>query len=574
MASSGGEIIAGILKNWKVPFLFTLCGGHISPILVAAERAGIRVVDVRDEATAVFAADAAGRLSGRPGVAAVTAGPGVTNTLTALKNAQMAQSPLILLGGGAPTVLRGRGALQDIDQVSLMRTVAKTAMTIERNCDIVPILEKAFEAAISGVPGPVFVECPIDLLYDETLVRQWYGHAGGSGLKGRVTGFYLKRHVDRMFACDPTAEEAEASNSEPDRPPERILDRIAEKIAGAQKPVLVVGSQALARPDRAGKLAEAVTALGMPVYLAGMGRGLLGKNHPLQMRHNRRQALKEADFVLLAGMPCDFRLDYGRSIGPNAVLASVNRSRTDLNLNRKPDVGLAGDPAETITSLAGRGVRPAAQEWIARLKNAEAEREARIEAQAARPTHFVNPIAFFHQLDAFLEEKSQIVGDGGDFVATAAYTLRPRTPLSWLDPGVFGTLGVGAGFALGAALHRPEAETWLIYGDGAAGYSLQEFDTLVRHGIAVIAVVGNDGSWAQIARDQKEILGDDTATVLRRTDYHKVAEGYGAVGLRVDRPEGIAPALARAREAARAGRPVLINLLIGQTDFRKGSISM
>jgi thiamine pyrophosphate-dependent acetolactate synthase large subunit-like protein len=578
MTQNGGQIIGQVLKKFHVPFLFTLCGGHISPILVAAKQLGIRIVDVRDEATAVFAADAAARLTGTPGVAAVTAGPGVTNTLTAVKNAQMAQSPLVLLGGAAPTVLKHRGALQDIDQIAAVLTMVKTAMVIEQNCDIVPVLEKAFETAVAGVPGPVFVECPIDVLYDEALVRKWYGATdpgpGKKDLRTRVTDLYLKRHVDRIFACDPAGDDAEAAEPTFRRPAPRDLERIGKKLATAGKPVLIVGSQAMLAPQRTGELAAAVTRLGLPVYLTGMARGLLGKDHPLQLRHNRRAALKAADTVLLAGMPCDFRLNYGRAIPRRTALIAVNRSRTDLNLNRKPDMGVLGDPADLLCALAREGGHTPPAEWLGHLRSEESSREQAIDGQAAATTDFVNPLAFFRTLDRFIDERSVIIGDGGDFVASAAYVLRPRKPLSWLDPGVFGTLGVGAGFSLGAALCRPDSEIWLIYGDGAAGYSLQEFDTMVRHGIAVIAVVGNDGSWAQIARDQKEIFGDDVATALRRTDYHKVAQGYGGEGLVIETPDQVRPALEQARALARAGRPVLINLLIGSTDFRKGSISM
>ncbi len=203
---TGGDIIADILKSHGIPCIFTLCGGHITPILVAAKARGIRVVDVRDEKNAVFAADAFARITGIPGVAAVTAGPGVTNTLTAMKNAQMAQSPVVLLGGAAATVLKGRGSLQDIDQVSLFRSIVKQAVTIKRNSDIVPALETAFQVAQSGTPGPVFVECPVDLLYAEEMVRKWYGaksgEVSGRGLKSKLFQFYLDRHVKRMFAGD------------------------------------------------------------------------------------------------------------------------------------------------------------------------------------------------------------------------------------------------------------------------------------------------------------------------------------------------------------------------------------
>jgi acetolactate synthase-1/2/3 large subunit len=581
METNGGDIIASVLKNHGIAHLFTLCGGHISPILVGCKRAGIRVIDVRHEADAVFAADAVARLTGRPGVAAVTAGPGVTNTLTALKNAQMAQSPLVLIGGAAATVIKGRGSLQDIDQISLVKSIAKIAVTINRNCDIVPVLEHALQVAQSDVPGPVFVECPIDLLYSEALVRQWYDPDSGmaksseGGLKSKLFRFYLKRHVDRMFMCDfdamaPMPREVSLPPLNPNQ-----VAKAARLLAKAERPVLVVGSQALLQPAKALALAAAVERIGAPVFLAGMARGLMGRAHALQMRHRRKEALRQADLVLLAGMPCDFRLNYGRAINAKATLIALNRSRKDLTLNRKPKLALLADPCEALCAMAAAlSLEHDRQAWIEALRSADDQREAEITAMAAAPCQGVNPIVFLRQLEDFLEDNSTLVADGGDFVATAAYVLRPRGPLRWLDPGAFGTLGVGAGFALGAQLCRQGEEVWLLYGDGAAGYSLQEFDTFVRHGLPVIAVVGNDGSWAQIARDQIKLFNDDVGTALRASDYHRVARGYGAEGFVIRRAEEIALTLQAARAAARQGRPVLINLLIGKTDFREGSISM
>ncbi len=497
METHGGNVIAGVLQHHGVENLFALCGGHISPILVGAKRAGLRVVDVRDEATAVFAADATARLTGTPGVAAVTAGPGVTNTITALKNAQMAQSPVVLLGGAAATVIKGRGSLQDIDQISLVKSICKIAVTINRNCDIVPVLEHAFQVARSDVPGPVFVECPIDLLYSETLVRQWYGTGlqgiVAGGIKSKLFQFYLERHVDRMFMCDfddmaPIPLEVAT--------PEIKTGKVAAAariLADAQRPVLIVGSQAMVQPAAVPRLVSAIERLRLPVYLTGMARGLMGPAHPLHLRHHRTEALKAADVVILAGMPCDFRLNYGRSINGRARLIAANRSTSDLTLNRKPSVAIHGDPLEAVCQLA-EALKAAPErwlEWMAALRQRDRQREAQIEAMARTPGEGVNPIALLKALDRFIDDRSILVADGGDFVATAAYTLRPKMPLSWLDPGPFGTLGVGAGFALGAKLSRPDAEVWLLYGDGAAGYSLQEFDTFVRHGVPVIAVVGN-----------------------------------------------------------------------------------
>jgi len=574
---NGGERVATVLRAHGVPFLFTLCGGHISPILAAAKARHIRVVDTRDEATAVFAADAVARLTGTPGVVAVTAGPGLTNTVTALKNAQLAQSPLLLLGGAAPTALQGRGALQDIDQRPLIEPHVKRVFQVKRVRDLNVTVEQALRLASEGVPGPVFVECAVDLLYDEALIRQWYATAAGKGtaFADRLLRWYLNRHANRMFEGSGHMSAPEVMAPVAPHAAARVVARAAQALARAQRPLLVVGSQALLAVERVPEIAMAITALGIPVYLSGMARGLLGRDHPLQMRHARRNALREADCVLLAGVPCDFRLDYGKHVRRSATLIAANRSPKDARLNRRPAVAAIGDAGLTLIQLAAQlGARAQRPEWVAQLRTRDQAREQEIDAQANTVGEHVNPIAFFRALDAAAGDCAVMVADGGDFVATASYIVRPRGPLSWLDPGAFGTLGVGAGFALGAKLVRPESEVWLIWGDGASGYGLAEFDTLVRHGVPVIAVVGNDASWSQIAREQVKLLQDDVGTVLARSDYHRVAEGFGAVGLVVKKASEVPAVLQQAKEIARSGRPVLVNVWLDRTDFREGSLSM
>lgn len=582
---NGGALIAEVLARQGVRFLFTLCGGHIAPILVEAKARGVRVVDVRHEVTAVFAADAVARLTGIPGVAAVTAGPGVTNTITAVKNAQLAQSPVVLLGGASATLLRGRGSLQDIDQLALVRPHVKWAGAAKRVRDLVPLLERAFEAAREGVPGPVFLECPVDLLYDEPVVRPWYGAAGGGkqrGLRDVALRFYLNRHVERLFAGAGAWRASAPSAPRTPEPSPAVVRRAADLLSGARRPVLVVGSQALLDAPGAADLARAVERLGVPVYLSGMARGLLGAGHELLLRHKRKEALREADCVLLCGVPCDFRLDYGRHIGRGAALVAANRSADEARKNRRPTVLAQGAPdvfLRRLTDDLGARARPAAwSDWLALLRQRDAAREADIGTQATAPADGpggrVNPLALCRALDASLPDDSLIVADGGDFVSTASYILRPRRPLSWLDPGVFGTLGVGAGFALGAKLVCPQSEVFLLYGDGSVGYSLAEADTFVRHGIGLVALIGNDAGWTQIAREQVDILRDDVGTVLAPTDYERAAEGLGAVGLDLPDAAGAADVLQRARDHARAGRPVYVNARLGRTDFRKGSLSM
>jgi acetolactate synthase-1/2/3 large subunit len=587
----GGTVIARVLERHRVDHLFTLCGGHISPILAGAKARGLRVVDVRDEASAVFAADAVARLTGVPGVAAVTAGPGVTNAVTAIKNAQLAQSPVVVLGGATATVLEGRGALQDIDQVSLLASAVKRTFRAARVAELPEMVDEALGLAAHGVPGPVFVEVPVDLLYDRDLVASWYGGRRGGGLSGWLLRRYLGWHVRRLFrgagaAAEEVSADAAVEPREPRASDERDVRRAARKLAAAKRPVLLVGSQAMAGagreewPTAAARIAAAVETLGVPVWLAGGARGLLGAGAPLHRRHQRTQALKAADLVILAGVPADFRLDYGRSIGRRATVVAANLSAEEMAKNRKPDLAVEGHPGRFLVDLAervahaGEDARERWRGWHEELAERDRQRDAEIAATAEEATEHVNPVALVREIEAVLPEDSVLVGDGGDFVATASYVVRPRGPLSWLDPGVFGTLGVGGGFALAAKLCRPSAEVWLLWGDGSAAYSLAEIDTCVRHGLPVIAVVGNDAGWTQIAREQVEVLGDDVGTVLARTDYHAVAEGYGGAGLLVERPEQVRPALEEAQRLAAAGRPVVINVLLGKTDFRKGSISM
>jgi acetolactate synthase-1/2/3 large subunit len=574
----GGDIIAERLVERGVRFLFTLCGGHISPILVGAKARGIHVVDMREEVNAAFGADAVARMTGIIGVAAVTAGPGVTNTITAVKNAQMAQVPMLIFGGATATVLRGRGSLQDIDQLSIMEPITKWATRVTNLSALGPAVSRAIDIATQGVPGPVFLEVPVDLLYPENVVEEWYmAEAAGDSLEAKALGLYLKGHLARQF---------HAPHLDVDLTPPQLhlplrsrddVSDVADALARAKRPVLIVGSQAMVNmtPAEADSLAHAVNRLGIPTFLGGMARGLLGHQSELQFRHKRSAALKKADVVIVAGFPFDFRLGYGRKINSRATLISANLSTTDLRKNRRPDMGFHTHPGHFLMELAARArARSAWLEWFDELREREQARDAEIMEQAKEKTELINPLDLFVKLEERLADDSVLVVDGGDVVATGSYSLKPRSPLSWLDPGVFGTLGVGGGFAVGAALCRPDAEVWLVYGDGSSAYSLAEFDTCVRHGLAPIAVIGTDGSWAQIAREQTVILGDDVATVLLRNDYHTVAEGYGAVGLLLTDPAKIEETLDAAKEHAAAGRPVVINVHIAGSDFRKGSISI
>ncbi|KAJ6657668.1 hypothetical protein lerEdw1_002169 [Lerista edwardsae] len=579
----GGERVAEVLKAHGVRHVFTLVGGHISPILVASEKLGIRVVDTRHEATAVFAADAVARLSGTVGVAAVTAGPGVTNTVTAVKNAQMAESPVLLIGGAAATLQKGRGALQDIDQLSLFKPLCKFCASVKTVREIVPVLQKAIAIAQCDTPGPVFVEFPLDVLYPYHLVeRELIKEEASKNLMGKIINWYLRSYLGNLFAG---AWEAQDLSPLPVKMPQATKQQVqecVELVSRAKKPVILLGSQVTLPPTPVKMLRAALEELGIPCFLGGMARGMLGKSSPLHIRQNRREALKEADVVILAGTVCDFRLSYGRVLSKHSKIVAINRNQEQLMKNAnvfwKPYMAIKGD-AGSFLVLLSQGLKgySCPQDWVMSLKEKDHLKEkANSEKAEERTKQHLNPLKLLHHVDHLLPEDSLLVADGGDFVGSAAYIVHPRGPLSWLDPGAFGTLGVGGGFALGAKLCRPDSEVWILYGDGSLGFSIMEFDTFVRHKTPVIALVGNDACWSQISREQVPLLGSNVACGLDYLDYHVVAEGLGGKGflLSCQNEEQMDDIIRTAQSECRRGRPILLNTLIGTTSFREGSISV
>ncbi|WKY06320.1 hypothetical protein Q1695_006486 [Nippostrongylus brasiliensis] len=581
----GGELVASVLKSHDVQEIFVLCGGHISPILVAAEKLGIKIIDTRHEVTAVFAADAVARLRQSIGVAAVTAGPGLTNTITAVKNAQMAESPLLLIGGAAPTLLKGRGALQDIDQMVLFRPLCKFAARVERLRDIVPTLRQAMKVAVSGCPGPVFVEFPVDVLYPYQLVVKEIGfNPKPTGVVQNLLNLYLRCHVSRQFSAAWQTQDINPLPTVIPMPMSEQVYKIVELIRSAKKPVMLIGSQATLPPVSPNELVKAIEALGIPVFLGGMARGLLGKQNRLQMRQIRRDALRDADLTILAGTVCDFRLSYGRVLSKKSKIVCINRSRSQLTKNEKTfwnaDVSVQADVASTLVQLARHFEKSSTvpSEWVEELRKKDDEKEAANASKiASELAHgFINPLNFLARLDKKLPDDAILVADGGDFVGSAAYIVRPRGPLQWLDPGAFGTLGVGGGFALGAKVVHPDRPVYILWGDGSSGYSLMEYDTFTRHKLPVIGVIGNDACWTQIAREQIPMFDSNVAVDLARTHYDEVAKALGGWGATLD-GENVSSTeeiLDESLQQSRKGRSALVNVLIGKTDFREGSISV
>ena len=568
-----GLDIGSFFKQKNISSVFTLCGGHISPILVGCEKENINIIQVRDEVSAVFAADAVSRLTDSVGVAIVTAGPGVTNTITAIKNAQMAQSPVLLIGGAAATLLKGRGSLQDIDQISLLKTYVKSAESVKKTRDVIPTLANALNTATSGVPGPVFVELPIDLLYPEEDIRkEFINQLPKSGYFGKIAHWYVERHLNDLFSSKKSSIKVKPVKEF--KLDQRKIDKAALAIVKAKKPVFLLGNQVTQNKEFLPMCLKSIDKLSVPTFTSGMARGCFGSSDKYFFRHNRKHALKNADVVVTLGIPLDFRLGYGFSINKDATLIAVNKSKEDLNNNRKPDIGIHADPSRIMHEIGKIINPPSCKEWIKELTGLEEKRETEILQFSKYETDFVNPVHLCKTIDKFIDEESILVADGGDFVGTASYTIRPRSSLGWLDPGPFGTLGVGGGFAIGAKSSFPKKEVWVFYGDGASAYSLAEFDTLCRHKLPVIAIIGNDASWQQIAREQKQMLGSNIGTELTFNAYEKVVEGYGGKGYYVENHDTLDETLKRAKEDAKLGYPVLVNIKISKSDFRKGSISV
>ncbi|CAF1285862.1 unnamed protein product [Adineta steineri] len=582
----GGELVANVLKAHGIPYVFCLSGGHISPILVACEKRGIRIIDTRHEVNAAFAADAVSRLSGKIGVCVVTAGPGLTNTVTAIKNAQMAESPLLLIGGCAANLSKGRGALQDIDHMSLFKSICKYTVSVKRVREITNILRQAISIAQSGTPGPVFVEFPIDVLYPFHIVEREVGiKPNPKSILDRLANLYLSAYIRGTFAG--AFEKQDVLPIPPQIPfaSNALIHKAAHLLRSANSPVCLLGSQTTLPPTSTSAVVEALESMNIPCFLGGMTRGLLGKNSSIQFRHCRKEALRDADVVLLIGAVCDFRLGYGKVLSRKSKIIIVNRNSFSLHQNSdvfwKPTLPIKGDPADFLIRLNKILLDKhfkCPNLWIQSLRNKDNIKEETNRKKGSESTEVhLNPVHVLQELENQLPDNAILVGDGGDFVATAAYILRPRAPLTWLDPGAFGTLGVGAGFALGAKLVRPEASVWIIYGDGALGYSIMEYDTFIRHKIPIISVVGNDACWSQIARDQVPLLGSIVGCSLEYSKYDKIVEALGGVGFQLDRTNehDIKNIFKQANELNQEQqKSVLINCLIGRTNFREGSVSV
>jgi acetolactate synthase I/II/III large subunit len=536
----GGRLVAKALARHGTTHLFTLCGGHIQAIYDGCLDEGIRVVDVRHEQTAGHAADGYARVTGRPGVCAVTAGPGVTDVVTAAATAFRAGIPILIIGGAGPRALADMGSLQDMNHVELMRPVTKWSVSVPSTDRLQEYVDSAFRICQAGVPGPVFLEMPLDLLMN------WADDAAPATATKAVT-------------------------PRPGGDPQLIAEA-AKILRDAERPMFIVGSQIRWSP-RPGAVLAAAEAFDAPFYLNGMARGGLPYEHRCLMTRSRRFALGQADACFVFGTPLDFRLEYGRAIGASCKLVQVDLDPAELGRNRGLDLAITGDTGLVLEALRDAAGDKRAPEWLASVRAAEDKSRAKMLAEVESNDDPPNPLRVCAEIGKRLGKNDIVIGDGGDFVATAAYVLKISWPQLWMDPGPLGTLGVGPGYAMAAKLARPDANVVLVYGDGSFGFNGLEFEAMVRQKIPVVAVIGNDAAWTQIRRGQVELYGNEraVATALEYTRYDKVVEALGGFGAWVEKVADLGPAL---DAAFASGKPAVVNVKIAGSDFRKGAISV
>ncbi len=518
---TGGRLVARMLRKEGVSTVFTLSGLHVAPIYAGCVDEGVRIVDTRHEQAAAHAADAWARLTRGVGVAIVTAGPGVTDAVTGVANAWAAASPLVLLGGAAPTFNQGRGSLQELPQVPLFQSITKWADRVP-SPELVPsFLAMAFRVARAGRPGPVFLELPWDVL--------------SNGADEALAEAQTLYRTDARLPGDPAK-----------------LDAARALLAAAERPVLVGGSS-IWWDDAVAALHALATRTGIPVYLNGMGRGCLPPDHPSAFHLTRKEALGQADVVLVVGTPLDFRMGYGAepTFAPGAKVIQVDVDAAEIGRNRPIEVGIVADARSVLAALAETlRLSPSAAGWRTFLRDKEAARAAKQRAFEESDQTPIHHFRLAKAIDTVASRAGDVtfVGDGGNVVAVAAKVLRVPRPGRWLDPGPLGTLGVGAPFAIAAKLLAPERPVCVVQGDGSFGLNGMDYDTALRFGLPMVVVVGNDAAWGQILVPQRAMHGEEhaVATRLAPTRYDRVVEALGGKGEHVEDPRDLVPALERA----------------------------
>lgn len=546
---SGGQIVAKMLKQEGIKHIFTISGGHIVDIYNGCLDEGIEIIDVRHEQVAAHAADAYARITGL-GCAVVTAGPGTTDAVTGVANAFRAESPMLLIGGNSPLKQYRMGGLQELRHSEMMNPISKFASMVMTTDRVAEMMGIALREMYNGAPGPGFLEIPHDVMD---------GKADAAKVR------YPKNYRVRGANGSPIPEFVGDPN---------IVAQVADLIANAERPVALFGTQA--RTCRAhDAIDKFARQFNIPIYVNGAARGTLPRNHPYNFMPSRKTAFDNADLILLAGTPLDFRMGYGRRLNPNAKIVIMDMDYGNVGHNRDFDVGLVGNLRSILLAMceASKGDTNGRHDAFVKMlrEDEEKTRDKNRKIIEANQTP-IHPVRLCHEINEFLLEDTVYIGDGGDIVTFSGSIVKPHKPGGWMDPGPLGTLGVGSGFAIASKLAQPERDVVVLFGDCSFTLTGFDFITAVHRKLPFVGVIGNNSSWNQIrfGQERKYPGRGDIGNVVGDVRFDRLAEAMGGFGVRVTRPEDIRPALEKARDS---GKPALVDVVINREVYSSGTMN-
>jgi acetolactate synthase-1/2/3 large subunit len=544
---SGGHLVAKALKNEGVDTIFTLCGGHIIDIYDGCLDAGIKIVDVRHEQVAAHAADGYARVTGIPGCAVVTAGPGTTDAITGIANAFRAESPMLMIGGQGALSQHKMGSLQDLPHVDILRPITKFSATVPTTERVADMISMAFRECYHGAPGPSYLELPRDI---------------------------LDAKVDLSKARIPKPGQYRASIRSIGDPAD--IEKLADILVHAKKPCVLLGTQVWTCRGTEAAISFAKT-LNIPAFMNGAGRGTLPPGDPHHFQQTRRYAFDKADVILIVGTPFDFRMGYGRRLREEATVVQIDMDYRTVGKNRDISLGVVGDVGAVlgaVTQAVSGRVNNGANErkpWMEELRAEEDRMQNDRMARLKSDVQPIHPLRLCYEINEFLREDSVYIGDGGDIVTFSGGVVQPKSPGHWMDPGPLGTLGVGVPFAMACKLAQPQKEVVCLFGDGAFTLTGWDFETMVRFNLPFVGIVGNNSAWNQIRFGQLAKYGPqrgDVGNKLGDVAFDQFATMLGGYGEEVRDPEDIQQALQRARAS---GKPSLINVWIDPEAYAPGT---
>ena len=541
---TGGELVAKALKAEGIDVIYTLCGGHIIDIYNGCLNEGIKIIDVRHEEVAAHAADGYARMTGKPGCAVVTAGPGTTHAITGVANAFRAEIPMLLIGGQSSQAQHKMGSLQDLPHVDMMQPITKfasTVMSTERCADMVSM---AFRETRNGSYGPSFLEIPRDILDSSIpLSKAILPQAG-------------KYSASPKTLADPID-----------------IQKAADMISKAERPCVLLGQQVWTCQST-DEAIDFVRKLNIPAYLNGAARGTLPPGDQHHFHRTRRNAFTKSDCIIIVGTPFDFRMGYGKRLNPNANVIQIDMDYRTVGKNRDITIGLVGHIGRTLSAIADAGTKTNRDDWFKELRSGEESALEKLMPTFTTDKSPISPYRVAWELNQFLNEDTIYIGDGGDVVTISAQAVQPKRPGAWMDPGPLGTLGVGVPYAIAAKQASPESEVLLYCGDGAFSMTGMDFEAFVRHKLPVLVVVGNNSAQNQIRFGQIMKYGEEKGNVgnlLGDVPFDEFAKIFGGHGESVREAKDIQPALQRAREAVKAGTPAIVNIWVDKEEFAPGT---